>query len=464
MLLTITCTTEPATDLGYLLHKHPDRVQTFDLPTGRAHVAYPEASDERCTVALVIDVDPFELSRRRGREPSLYEYVNDRAYTASSFTSVAISKVFGSALKGRCDTRPELVETPLALQAVAASVPCAEGEPLIRRVFEPLGYAVEVETGLLDERFPDWGASGQQTVTLTGQVALKDLLSHLYVLLPVLDDAKHYWVDDEEVDKLLRFGGAWMAEHPAREEIAHRYLKRRHHLSRQALERLSEESGVQPELVEPAEPARPRLRELRMDAVVDQLRRSGASSVVDLGCGEGALLRRLLPEISFSRIVGTDVSVRSLQRAKDRLNLDRLPARRQAQVELLQSSVVYADPRLDGVEAATLVEVLEHLDPWRLPALEANVFGVLAPGTVIVTTPNAEHNVRYEGLSDGGMRHADHRFEWTRAEFADWAARVADEHDYDVERLPVGDDDPEVGPPTQMAVFRRRIEVEKVAS
>ena len=463
MLLTITSTTPDATDLGYLLHKHPDRVQTFDLPTGRAHVGYPEATPERCTVALVLDIEPFELSRRRGRGRSLYDYVNDRAYVASSFLSVAINKVFRSALKGRCDARPELVDEPLALTATIASVPCDEGAALIRDLFEPLGYDVGVETGPLDERFPSWGPSDQFTVTLTAQVPLRLLLAHLYVLLPVLDGAKHYWVDEEEVDKLLRFGDEWLATHPARETISHRYLKRRGHLSRAAMARLADEGGA------PADadgsddlraPARPRLRDQRLDAVAAQLLASGVSSVADLGCGEGALLQRLVPEVRLTRLVGADVSIRSLQRAKDRLHLDRLPLHRQEQVELLQSSVLYVDHRLDGVDAVALVEVIEHLDPWRLPALEANVFGVIAPALAVVTTPNAEHNVRYEGLAPGAMRHDDHRFEWTRAEFRAWAERVADEHGYEVEVLPIGEDDPEVGPPTQLAVLRRGVTAE----
>jgi len=153
-------------------------------------------------------------------------------------------------------------------------------------------------------------------------------------------------------------------------------------------------------------------------------------------------------------VVGVDVSVRALEGAARRLDLETMHDAERARIELLQSPLTYRDRRLEGFDAAALVEVIEHLDPPRLGALERNVFADARPGTVVVTTPNAEYNVRWPGL-DGGMRHSDHRFEWTRAEFAAWADAVAARNDYGVRRLPVGADDPEVGPPTEMAVFSR---------
>lgn len=457
MLLTISTTHRPATDLGFLLHKHPDRFQSFSLAVGTAHVGYPDADEGRCTAALVLDIDPIELSRRRrGGGRTLYEYVNDRPYVASSFLSVAIAKVFGSALKGRCDTRPELVQADLPLEVEVAVVRCVDGEAFIRALFEPLGYAVQIQPVPLDPAFPTWGSSDLFVLQLSARVPLQAMLGHLYVLLPVLDDAKHYWVDSDEIDKLLRYGADWLADHPQREAITHRYLKRHRHLSRAAVQRLEEDAGTAAEDREDDDGRRvdvPRLRDVRLEAVAEQLRASGATSVVDLGCGAGALLQRLLPETQFTRLVGVDISVHALRRAKDRLRLERLAPHQQARVELHQTSLTYADARLRGFDAAALVEVIEHLDPWRLPALELAVFAVARPGTVVVTTPNAEHNVRYPGLADGAFRHDDHRFEWGRAQFRAWTDRVAGQHGYHVRHQPVGEDDAEVGPPTQMAVF-----------
>jgi 3' terminal RNA ribose 2'-O-methyltransferase Hen1 len=221
MLLTITTTHVPATDLGYLLHKHPARVQTFDLSFGQAHVFYPEASSERCTAALLLDINPWHRSQTRGMSTSadfvLQPYVNDRPYVASSCLSVALGEVFGTALSGRCNARPELAATPLPLEARLAVLPCAGGESLLRRLFEPLGYHVTAAGHPLDEQVPAWGASEYYMVTLTGILRLCDLLSHFSVLVPVVDDAKHYWIGDDEVAKLLRHGEGWLARHPARD-------------------------------------------------------------------------------------------------------------------------------------------------------------------------------------------------------------------------------------------------------
>lgn len=466
MLLTITNTQAPATDLGYLLHKNPARAQSFDLSFGRAHVFYPEAGAERCTAALLLDVDPVGLVRNR-RGPSgegglLAQYVNDRPYVASSFLSVAIAQVFRSALIGASEDRPELAETPLPLEAQLAVLPCRGGEAFLRRLFEPLGYAVTARRHVLDETFPEWGESAYFTVGLAARCRLRDLLSHLYVLVPVLDNDKHYWVGDDEVAKLLRRGEGWLAAHPEREQIVRRYLKYRHSLTREALARLVEEESPDPDraaeahaVEETALEERVSLNAQRLGAVVAALRASGARRVVDLGCGEGRLLGALLADRQFEEIVGLDVSHRALEVAADRLRLDRLPPRQRERLRLLQGSLNYRDRRLEGYDAAAAVEVIEHLDAPRLAVFARVLFEFARPGAVILTTPNAEYNVKFENLPAGQFRHRDHRFEWTRAEFEAWAGEVAGRFGYAVRFLPIGPEDAAVGAPTQMGVFTR---------
>ncbi len=462
MLLTITTTNQPATDLGYLLSKHPDRVQSFGLAFGKAHVFYPEATPERCTAALLLDVDPIGLVRGKpGSEgASLEQYVNDRPYVASSLLSVALSDVFRSAMAGRSKEREALAQSPIPLQARLAVVPCRGGEAFLRRLFEPLGYAVSAERRPLDERFPEWGESPYFTVTLEATCRLSELLTHLYVLVPVLDDEKHYYVGDEEVEKLLRRGDGWLGAHPERELIVQRYLKHQKNLARTALSRLMQEEGADPGASEEAHGAeeqaveRPlRLNEQRIGTVVAALRGSGARRVLDLGCGEGQLLRALLQDRSFEEVVGVDVSHRALERAGEKLRLDRLPPMQRERIRLFHGSLTYRDQRLSGYDAAAVVEVIEHLDPERLAAFERVLFEYARPGTVVMTTPNAEYNVRWETLPAGKFRHRDHRFEWTRPEFEVWAGRVAARLGYSVRFLPVGPEDPEVGAPTQMGVF-----------
>lgn len=467
MLLTISTTHQPATDLGYLLHKNPSRAQSFDLSFGRAHVVYPEASAERCTAALVLDVDPVGLVRgRRGPEGEgglLTQYVNDRPYVASSFLSVAISNVFGTAMTGRSKERSEVAATEIPLRARVAVVPCRGGEDFLRRLFEPLGYTLLAEPHALDATVPEWGESRYFTVTLSGTKRLADLLTHLYVLIPVLDDEKHYWVGDDEVEKLLRHGEGWLGGHPEREVITRRYLKHRHSLVRDAIARLvSEEEADVGEAGPAARDAeegaleRPlSLNEQRLATVLGALRASGATTVLDLGCGEGRLLKMLLDDRRFTRIVGMDVSYRALEMATDRLKLDRLPPKQRERITLLHGSLVYRDQRLAGFEAAAVVEVIEHLDPPRLAAFERVAFEFARPGTVVVTTPNAEYNVRWPTLPAVRFRHGDHRFEWTRSQFEAWAGAVAERFGYSVRFAPVGPVDVEVGSPTQMAIFRR---------
>jgi 3' terminal RNA ribose 2'-O-methyltransferase Hen1 len=460
VLLTVTTTHRPATDLGFLLYKHPDRVQTFSLPFGEAHVFYPEASEERCTVALLLDIDPVGLVRR-GRGVSsfaLAEYVNDRPYVASSFLSVALVSVFKSAMAGTCKGYEELAATAIPLEASLPAVPARGGEPAVRRLFEPLGYEVEVTAIALDPLFPDWGNSRYVALRLRSERRLADLLNHLYVLLPVLDDEKHYWVDEAEIEKLMRRGEGWLGAHPERDLIVRRYLKQQARLYFPALAQLDEAA---PPVEQPDEPGREEeleegvsLRDQRLGAVQSVLKASGAKRVLDLGCGAGALLERLIRE-DYELILGADVSVRALEQAARRLKLDEMHDAQRQRIELAHSALTYRDKRLIGFDAAALVEVIEHLDPPRLAAAEQNVFGSARLGTIVVTTPNAEYNVRWETLPAGQFRHPDHRFEWTRGEFATWARAVAGRHGYEVRFLAVGPEDPEVGAPTQMAVFSR---------
>ena len=448
MLLTITTTHRPATDLGFLLHKNPARVQAFDLAFGKAHVFYPEATADRCTAALLLDVDPVALVRGRGA--LLADYVNDRPYVASSFLSVAIARVYASALGGRSAERSELVAEPLPLVAGIAAMPCRDGGDIVRRLFEPLGYEVDIE--LVDDP-----ATRYRNVTLSCTKPLAELLTHLYVLIPVLDGRKHYWVGDAEVDKLVSRGEGWLDDHPHRDLIVRRYLKDQRGLASDALARLADDAGTTPVDGDAAQDETPfvALADVRLAAVVGALKASGASRVLDLGCGEGRLIERLLADAQFQEVVGIDASVRALAVADRRLGLSRMPERHRRRVKLLQGTMTYRDQRMAGFDAIAVVEALEHLDPDRLRALERVLFAFAKPETIVVTTPNREYNAKYEGIAPGAMRHADHRFEWTRAEFASWANAVAAAHGYAVEFDPVGEMDEALGAPTQMGRFRR---------
>jgi 3' terminal RNA ribose 2'-O-methyltransferase Hen1 len=466
VLLTITTTRTPATDLGYLLHKHPDRFQSFAVLAGEAHVFYPEATPERCTAALLLEIDPVALVRgnaagRTGAhvDAELARYVNDRPYAASSMLAVAIKEAFRTALTGRCDARPELAAAPIQLAIRVPALRCRGGPGLAHRVFGPLGWSVEATPQPFAP--PEWGDSLYLDLRLTGDLRLADALNHLYVLLPALDDAKHYWVSTEEVDKLVRAGGDWLAGHPEKELITRRYLSHQRTLTQSALARLAEADDTDPDeldnaITDPEAPARDKpLATLRREAILAVLREQGARRIGDFGCGEGTLVRDLLADSRVELVLAVDVSVRALQLAARTLALDRMSGPQRDRLKIFQSSLLYRDERLAGLDAAVLMEVIEHVDPGRLAALERAVFGFAAPAAVLVTTPNAEYNACFGTLAAGAMRHRDHRFEWTRAEFGGWATRVADDFGYQVRFAPVGPEHPTHGPPTQLAVFTR---------
>lgn len=457
MYLSIATTHRPAADLGFLLHKHPERLHQTELPFGKAYVFYPQVDEDRCEAVLTLDIDPVGLVRGKGRGEGLLDsYVNDRPYAASSFLSVALTRTLRSAMAGTSRERPELADRAIPLEAVVTPLPARGGEAMVRRLFEPLGWTVAVAP-------VEGPASAYVTLTLTGMARLSALLNHLYVLIPVLDDDKHYWVGDDEVAKLMAKGAGWLEDHPARELIVRRYLNHRPSLARDALARLApetreEDAGAPEDRPPPREQsleAPMKLNDARMAAVVAALRANGASAIADLGCGEGRLLQHLLREHWAQRLIGVDPAVGELQKASRRLKLHLAGGEATERVTLLHGSVTYRDARWEDVDAAVLVEVIEHLDPDRLAPLEQVVFAAARPATVIVTTPNVEFNVRFPNLAAGALRHPDHRFEWTRVQFQAWAGGVAERHGYGVEYEGIGEHDPDLGAPTQMAVFRR---------
>ncbi len=465
MLLTITSTKKPATDLARLLHKNSQRCQTTPLNFGKAHVFYPVATKTKCTMALLLDIDPIEIIRTKKRSQDLMpleQYVNDRPYVASSFLSVAIAQTLGSALNGKCKDNPKLVDEVLPLTIGIHVVLAKGGETVIERLFKPLGYKIKSQGYTLDEKFAEWGESNLFTVELKHKIRLKDALNHLYVLIPVLDNKKHYFVDRQELEKLLKRGEGWLAQHPEKELITSRYLKTLMSLAKLALERLSDgvesdEEETPIKIIEEEVEEKRNLNEERHGTVLSVLKNHKVETILDVGCAEGKFLNLLLKERQFKKIVGMDVSVRSLEIASEKLKLDRLPQFQKERIKLIHGSLMYRDKRLSGFDATTVIEVIEHLEPYRLAAFERVMFECAQPKLIVITTPNVEYNVLWEKLAQGKFRHPDHRFEWTRQQFQEWSKRMANQYGYEVKFLPVGQEDLKVGPPTQMSIFVKKI-------
>jgi 3' terminal RNA ribose 2'-O-methyltransferase Hen1 len=441
-------------------------MHTAELSFGAAHLFYSETNEERCTAALMLEIDPIRLVRGQttSGEGGLFgQYVNDRPYVASSFVSAAMAEFFGTAMGGRSKERPELADTEIPLEVHISVIAVRGGETFLQELFTPLGYEIETYRLPLQEKFPEWGDGHYFALTLRKTTRIKEFLNHLYVLIPVLDDGKHYFVGKAEIEKLLHRAGDWLPTHPLKDEITSRYLRRQKVLTREALARLAEDSGdTDPDETEIGHDIEERmvervlsLHDIRLNQVVEELKKSGAERMLDLGCGEGRLIQLLLKEKQFQEVAGMDVSLSVLQRAERRLHFDTMSEKMKERVRLLHGSLVYRDRRLAGYDAAAIVEVIEHLDEARLAALERMVFEFAKPRTVIVTTPNSEYNVLFATLPSGTMRHKDHRFEWTRAQFSEWAARVAATHGYTVTTSGIGPEDETHGAPSQMGVFVR---------
>ena len=463
-MISIATTHQPATDLGYLLHKNPSRVHEVELTFGKGIVVFPEATNERCEAAIIVQIDPVALVRGKGEgRGSIAQYVNDRPYVASSFTSVALVELLSTAINGKCKDRPELVDTAIPLEINIPVLSCRSGESSIRELFEPLGYNVQATELPLDDQFPEWGASGYFQVCLTGLLTVRDALRHLYVLLPVLDARKHYFLDRNEIDKLVKKGEGWLADHPKKNWIVRSYLSRKPSFVRDALEQManiepeleSQEEALDEALIAPVEieDRKKSLHEQRHDHIVEIVRANKPKSVVDLGCGDGKLIRKLVPIQGIERIVGMDVSYYELEKATRIMKLEeRGPALRE-RIQFIHGSLMYRDARLEGFDLATVIEVIEHLDPPRLSAFERVVFECAKPRTVLVTTPNRDYNVLYVDMP--GLRHEDHRFEWSRDEFKAWCERVAERFGYRVEIEGLGEADETLGSPSQLGVFTR---------
>lgn len=454
MILEITTTHTPATDLGYLLHKHPDKVQSVELAAGKAHVFYPEATTERCTACLMLDINPVDLVRvRKGTYALQDQYVNDRPYTSNSFLSSAISKAFGSALNGRCNHRPELPQTPMPFTLRLSSLRVDAELEAVERLFVPLDYELEVETIPLDTAFPTWGLSKYINLTLHKTCTLQELLSHVYVLIPVLDNSRHSYVSQHDIEILMQKGQGWLEQHPERDWITRRFLRNLRTYANEAILRLAGEEALP--VSEYRSLLQESLHQQRLLRAFERLKESGAQRVLDLGCGSGKLLQLLLREGQFRTITGMDVSFSELQLAKENLHLNEASPALRERLSLFQGSVTYLDERLKGYDAVAMVEVIEHLDEERLPAMERVVFGYAAPDTVVLSTPNAGYNVLYEKLDAEAFRHEDHRFEWTREEFSNWCDHICHRFGYEVTIEPVGQEEPTIGAPSQLAVFKK---------
>lgn len=461
MLLSITCEHEHSQELSWLFHKNPDKIQSFNIIAGKAFVFYPEYSDKKVKICLALDIDTVTLVRKLKLPLDshlLQHYVNDRPYVVSSFMSTAISNVFSSALNGNCKDKPELIDVIFPFEVEISVLKVIGGESLIKKFFEPLGYEVETESFNLDEKFENWGKSRYYKVKLKNNLTLKDLLSHLYVLIPTFDMEKHFYIGNIEAENFLKKGESWLKTHPEKETIIKRYFRKLGKYSNYILSKLNENQEDEEKELEidiEVKKKKESLQTIRINTIFDKLCELGTKTVADVGCGEGKLLRLLKNKPQFQKICGTDVVYKNLIIAKDKLDLDEVATHNLEKINIFQSSILYKDDRLKEYETICLIEVIEHIEEDRIVFLEKIVFGYLNTKNVLISTPNSEYNNVYMPENSDSFRHEDHRFEWNREEFKNWVEKICNNFNYNADFFGIGDYNEQFGYPTQAVILKR---------
>lgn len=438
MLLTVICKDQNARDLSWLLRKRPERFQSFHLPFGAAYVFFPRYLPDLASVCLLLEVEGEKLNELYKARDGEFQYVNPRRFLSGSLLSSAIAKVFSSALSGERGERPELAAREYNLEARIANFSCRLKPEYIEKIFSPLGYDVRTEpvgTDIYDN------ISGVYNLTLTGRTTLQNLLSQLFILLPVFDGQIHFWIGESRLEKFIRLGQNWLPDHPEKRLIIGEYFWPAPALKKDALTffgATSDESGREPNL-----------NSVRLEKITELLLAQGAKSVVDLGCGTGALLARLAAEKKFTKLAGLDISAKNIESARKKLASPGKPLREE---DLFVGSLTYPDKRIAGYDAAVLCEVIEHFEPERMDLVMTNILGYARPKLLVVTTPNKTYNPVYN-LGASETRHPDHRHEFDEAEFLSFCANFSAKFAYRFEFFAIGDREPEIGAPTLGGIF-----------
>lgn len=441
MLMTITCKGSDAQDLSWLLHKRPDRFQAFNLPYGTAYVFFPEYSDNKCIVTLLLDVESSGLNDICKAKDGEFQYVNPRQYLSGSLLSGAITKVFASAIKGVCEEKPELVDKVFNYEMEITSFSCRLNPDYIEKLFLPLGYEIDFTkpSGQYSEIAQQFG-----NLKLIARTTLQKLLSQLFILLPVFDRQLHFWIGESQLEKFIRHSTGWLENHPEKSFIINEYFWPASELKYRVLEYFN--------AIPSADEKAPGLNALRQEEIINSLIRHDATSILDLGCGNGSLLELLAQEKRFSKIAGMDIAARNIDEARKKLCS---PGRRLCEAEyVFVGSLTYKDKRISNYDALVLSEVIEHFELERMVLVMKNIFEHAKPRLFIMTTPNKAYNIEYL-LKYDEIRHPDHRHEFNEEEFTSFCQKFASQYNYELEMSSIGEKLPELGAPTLMGIFKK---------
>lgn len=457
MQLAIKATGEGAKMLSFLLSKNPQNLYDRMEKGYRVRLTYTVFSDSEVEALIFVTPDPVELVKNSPDTYEITQYINDREFVVSSIFCSNTRSALGTALNGRpkeeyLDWAKHAFQLTIGFGPVATDLPDAA----IKNLFEPLGYQTEIERGRADYNFQFKERSSARFINLQSKVTLQNALQHLFVLIPVLDDYRHYFIDEREIEKLERYGEGWLADHPLKELIIKRTLRFRELIDQMVLNSHQTELINEAVTPEPNISSQPvvRLNKLRYQRLVKIIEDLAArESIVDFGAGEGKLSVRLGFIPGVKEILAVEPTekeqLRALKRFSEASRKDDFIA-----PTPVWGSLFYYDEQLCGKDVMILSEVIEHIDESRLPRVMDTILGSYKPQVLLITTPNAEYNPVYQ--MEEGIRHKDHRFEWSRAEFAEWTYCLARNYAYEVQIDGIGEEAEGYGHPSQLAILTRQ--------
>ncbi|MCK1992095.1 3' terminal RNA ribose 2'-O-methyltransferase Hen1 [Peribacillus muralis] len=448
MQLTINASGNNVKAISYLLSKNPNNLYERKHKGHVVRLFYSTFTETEMEATIFVTPDPIELVKNTANSYDITHYINDREFAVSSIFCSLIRSALGTALNGQPkEEHAEWVNHPFSFQFDFGPVVSTLSDNQLRELFEPIGYEVSITRPDIQYSFDMKDRSSTRTVSLKGLKTLQEGLRHLFVLIPVIDNYKHYYIDEKEIDKLERYGEGWLDDHPMRDFIYRQSLRFK--------EVYSIVENKKPEMKKDDKESKVRLNDLRYEKIFDTVSQMHPSSVVDFGSGEGKLSVRLGFIEGVKEILAVEPSQSATLKALGRF--DKVKDKEKFVIpKPLWGSLFYYDEELKNKDVIILCEVIEHIDEHRLPKVMDTILQDYQPRALILTTPNREYNEVYD--MEDALRHNDHRFEWTRAEFQQWCTARNHDDSYDLRFEGIGEEHVTQGCPTQMCVFERKVD------
>ncbi|WP_042142009.1 methyltransferase domain-containing protein [Paucisalibacillus sp. EB02] len=447
MQLTIHATGSNVEVISYLLAKNPNNLYERSNNGHLVRMFYNKFTSEEVEVTFFVTPDPINLSRNSSENYDITSYINDREFVVSSIFCSFLRSALGTALNGKPkEEYASWVNHAFNFQFSFGPLTSDLSDKQIIDLFAPLGYEVEITYGKVDYQVNIKSKSTARFVTLKGLTTLQNGIRQIFMLIPVLDNYKHYYIDEKEIEKIERYGEGWMDTHPQREFILRRALRFKELLDSVEMDAKSKSEGKAAE-------KRVRLNDLRYEKIIDYIKNlTNRESIVDFGSGEGKLSVRLGFVKGVKEILAVEPSevaaLKALKRFEELRGKENF-----LQPTPVMGSLFYFDERLKSKDVIVLCEVIEHIDEYRLPKIMGTILREYKPKTLIITTPNQEYNQVYDMGKE--YRHSDHRFEWTRVEFQEWC-NSHNPGSYELTFEGIGEEHPTFGYPTQMGMFTRK--------